>query len=67
VALTRTGSCRNDFMGQILCCVSQNAQLQQYGAGRGGSEEQRKALWCSQLLFATVGGKASISIDQRSL
>lgn len=54
-------------MGQILCCISQKAQLQQYSIGREGREEQRKALWCSQLLCATAGGKVSTSIDQRSL
>lgn len=54
-------------MGQILCCISQKAQFEQYGVGRAGRGEQRKALWCSQLLCAPVGGKASTSIDQRNL
>lgn len=67
VALTRRDSCRNGFMGQILRSISQKAQLQQYSRGREGREEQRKALWCSQLLCATVGGKARTSMDQRSL
>lgn len=54
-------------MGQILLCISQKAQLQQYSVRREGWEEQRKGLWCSQLLCATVAGKASTSIDQNSL
>lgn len=46
------------FMCHTLCWVSQQAQLQQYRVGREGREEQSKALWCSQSLCATGGGKA---------
>lgn len=38
-ALKITDSRRNGFMIQILCCISQKAELQQYDIGREGREE----------------------------
>lgn len=66
MALAWTDSCGNGLMCQILRCIFPKAQLQQDSVVRGQRGARNEALWCTQLLCAAVGGKATTTICQSS-